>query len=191
MKQEQCGAHADPRSTVFAEYKELRHGMLERQIQCGPLIQQGETSEVIVGPNQQRDAPAFLPVPPLPGLCCVLRFYRLDRAHKGDDRIEIVGCHFGKHVIGHWSRQFGAVRLNALGYRLLDIVIAPLAKALVGIGCDVATDTRAGLSDRPEITASGKGELHIERLAVSRGSVAQHAMPYGRQIATIRYFILP
>jgi hypothetical protein len=36
--------------------------MIERQPRGGPLVHQGEAGEVIIGPDQQRDAAAVLPI---------------------------------------------------------------------------------------------------------------------------------
>src|SRR5215469_14190017 len=123
-------------------------------------------------------------------LSLLLVLHWLDRPHKRNDRVEIGGCDLGVHAIGHWSRQFGAVRSNALGDCILDLIISPLAESLVGIGCDIATDARPDPGESWEFTPTGKGELHIQRLIVPRRCVAHDAMPECHQIGTIRNFIL-
>jgi hypothetical protein len=127
--------------------------------------------------------------PPSPDLGSGLRLFRLDRAHKGNDRVEIAGRHLDVPVVRHWSRQFRAVRSNALGDRLLDIVVAPLADTLLGISGDIAADARRDLTETREFAPTRIGEAHIERLPVPGRRVAQDAMPDIREIAAIDGFI--
>ena len=42
--------------------------MIERQLQCGPLVHQREAGEMIISPDQQREVSNLLPVPLDPGV---------------------------------------------------------------------------------------------------------------------------
>src|SRR5580704_7336360 len=71
---------------------------------------------------------------PLSDLCCGLNLYRLDRPHEGNDRIKIAGCDLGVPVIRHRPGEFGAVRANGFGDRILDIVSLHLPMPSSGSG---------------------------------------------------------
>ena len=80
----------------------------------------------------------------------LFRFQRLERPQISDDRIEIVWRDFGVPVARHCAAQWRPVRTNARADGLLDVVVAPSADAVLGLGGDVAAD---GL--RPGLPKSG------------------------------------
>jgi len=122
-------------------------------------------------------------IPPL------LVLHRLDRAHKGDDCIEISSGHIGVPVIRHWSRQFGAVRSNGFGDCGLDLIISPLAEAVVRVRRDIATDARRDVTLTWELASTGIGDVHVEWFAVPRRRMAQYAVPEAHKITAVGHFI--
>jgi hypothetical protein len=67
-EQQQGGARADSSPAILAQDTELRHGVIERQIQRGPLIEQSETGQMIIGADQQRDMSIGVPAALDPGV---------------------------------------------------------------------------------------------------------------------------
>src|SRR5215469_8489300 len=112
-----------------------------------------------------------------------LVLHRLDRPQIGHDRIEVAGCDLSVPIECHWSPQLRAIRSDTLRDRGLDLIISPFAKAVVRVGSDIATNARRDLANAPELTASSKGERHVQWLTIlPRRRVACHAMPECHQI---------
>src|SRR6516162_7822892 len=75
-------------------------------------------------------------------------FQRLERAQISDYRIEIVGRDLGVPVARHCPAQWRAVRTNVRADGSLDLVVAPPADAVLGLGGDVAADgLRPGVAE--------------------------------------------
>src|SRR5215471_20153319 len=78
----------------------------------------------------------------------LFRFQRLERAQISDDRIEIVGRDLGVPVARHCAAHWRAVRTNARADGSLDLLVAPPADAVLGLGGNVAADgLRPGVAE--------------------------------------------
>src|SRR5260370_12732867 len=117
----------------------------------------------------------------------LFRFQRHQRAQIGDDRIEIVGRDLGVPVASHCAAQWRPVGTNARTDGSLDIVVAPSADPVLGIGGDIAADgLRPRVSEIGQLAPARRASAHIWP-AGPRGSVAAQAMPDGScPIAAVR-----
>ena len=88
--------------------------------------------------------------------------------------------------------ELSSIRADDLDKGALDLIIAPSADALLGIGGDVAADDhpRRRLIGVGQFPASGEGMAHVEGLPPARRGMAQHAIPEGREVAAVARLIV-